>query len=174
MLKLGKLRTIVGGAFAAALVIALAPATSPSAGATTPTPYYLALGDSLSQGVQPNSAGVSVETDHGYANDLYSLYRYEVPGLQLAKLGCPGETTTTMINGGICSYSPFRSQLAAAVAFLGTHHVVLVTIDIGANNVDGCVSGGSVSLPCIFGGICCGRNRLADDPGRASGGRTSR
>ena len=85
-------------------------------------------------------------------DDLYSLYRYEVPGLQLAKLGCPGERTGTMRNGEKSSYS-LGSQLDQAVAFLETHHVVLVTIDIGANNVDGCLSAGGIDETCITNGI---------------------
>jgi hypothetical protein len=42
------------------------PAASPgSHGTAVPASYYLALGDSLSQGVQPDAAGVSVETGQG-------------------------------------------------------------------------------------------------------------
>ena len=106
-----------------------------------PVSYYLALGDSLAQGVQPDAAGTSVETRSGYADQLYATLRHSHPGLRLAKLGCPGETTATMINGGICSY-PGGSQLAAAVSFLRAHRarVSLVTMDIGANDTDGCVT----------------------------------
>jgi lysophospholipase L1-like esterase len=102
--------------------------------------YYVSLGDSLAQGVQPNAEGVSVETDQGYADQLYAVLRRGDPGLQLVKLGCPGETTATMINGGICSY-PQGSQLAAAVSFLQAHpgRVSLVTIDIGANDLNPCI-----------------------------------
>jgi lysophospholipase L1-like esterase len=59
--------------------------------------------------------------------------------LQLVQLGCPGETTTTMMNGGICHYQG-GSQLAAADAFLRAHrgHVVLITLDIGANDAETC------------------------------------
>jgi hypothetical protein len=32
------------------------------------------------------------------------------------------------------------SQLAAAVSFLETHHVRLITLDIGANDIDHCIS----------------------------------
>jgi lysophospholipase L1-like esterase len=104
------------------------------------TSYYLSLGDSLAQGVQPNAAGVSVETDEGYADQLYAALRLGDPGLQLVKLGCPGETTGTMISGGICGYSQ-GSQLAAAVGFLQAHpgQVSLITIDIGANDLNPCV-----------------------------------
>jgi lysophospholipase L1-like esterase len=101
--------------------------------------YYLALGDSLSRGVQPDAAGASVPTGQGYPDQLYAVLHRSQPALRLVKLGCPGETTATMIHGGICRYRG-GSQLAAAVAFLSAHrgHVVLVTIDIGANDPEDC------------------------------------
>jgi len=121
--------------------LAAPPASSSSSGPT----YYLALGDSLAQGVQPNSSGVSAPTNHGYVDDLYAVYRRQVPGLQLVKLGCPGETTQTM-RSGVCPYSG-HNQLAAAVNFLTAHrgHIFVVTLDIGANNVTGCVSATGVT-----------------------------
>jgi lysophospholipase L1-like esterase len=126
-----------------------------AAGAAQGPPYYLSLGDSLAQGVQPTPTGQSVITDQGYADDLYSLERLQVRGLKLAKLGCPGETTTSMRTESACNgaYAPFADQLDAAVAFLQTHNVALVTIDIGANNVDHCVSSGGISQGCVLGGI---------------------
>ena len=113
-----------------------------------PASYYLALGDSLSQGVQPNAAGTSVETRQGYANQVYAALLPDHPGLRLIRLGCPGETTSTMIHGGICRYRG-GSQLAAAVAFLRAHraHMFLVTIDIGANDPEDC--GGKSGLSQI-------------------------
>jgi lysophospholipase L1-like esterase len=109
-----------------------APAADPAAGSS----YYVSLGDSLSQGVQPDAAGVGVRTSNGYADQLYSVLRRGDPGLRLLKLGCPGETTGTMINGGLCHYSG-GSQLAAAADFLRAHrgHVTLITIDIGSNDL---------------------------------------
>jgi lysophospholipase L1-like esterase len=109
--------------------------------ADSPASYYLALGDSLSQGVQPDSAGISVSTPDGYPDQLYAILRRHHPGLRLVKLGCQGETTGTMIHGGICSY-PGGSQLAAAIAFLRAHRgrVPLITIDIGANDPDSCIT----------------------------------
>jgi len=124
-------------------------AASPGAHAKAAAPtYYLALGDSLSQGVQPDAAGVSVETRYGYPDQVYTALRGDHPGLQLVKLGCPGETTSTMINGGMCRYRS-GSQLAAAIAFLRAHRgrVFLVTIDIGANDPEAC--GGRPALGTI-------------------------
>jgi lysophospholipase L1-like esterase len=105
-----------------------------------PASYYLALGDSLAQGVQPGSSGASAETAEGYPDQLYAALRTSHPGLRLVKLGCPGETTATMISGGICPYAS-GSQLAAAAGFLRAHRgrVRLITIDIGANDPSVCV-----------------------------------
>ena len=109
--------------------------------APAPATYYLALGDSLSQGVQPDASGASVETPDGYPDQVYAALRTSHPTLELVKLGCPRETTSTMISGGICHYQQ-GSQLKAAVAFLHAHRgrVLLVTIDIGANDPEACGS----------------------------------
>ena len=118
----------------------LTACSSPPAGQpVTPSSYYLALGDSLSQGVQPDAAGASVETGQGYPDLVYATLLASHPALRLVRLGCPGETTQTMMHGGICHYSA-GSQLAAASAFLRAHrgHVFLVTIDIGANDLEDC------------------------------------
>jgi lysophospholipase L1-like esterase len=114
--------------------------------------YYLALGDSLSRGIQPGRDGVLVETDQGYVDDLYALFRLRHPALRLAKLGCSGETTTTMIAGGSCSYDE-GSQLAEAVAFLQTHRVAFVTLTIGGNNIDHCVGTAGIDQGCVTDGL---------------------
>jgi lysophospholipase L1-like esterase len=116
------------------------------------TSWYLALGDSLAAGAQPNAAGRTLATRQGYANDLYALERRHLRGLRLKDLGCLGETTQTMISGG--PYCHYRgAQLTDAVRFIKTHRVRLITIDIGANDVDGCAPGGVVSLTCLEQGV---------------------
>jgi lysophospholipase L1-like esterase len=122
-----------------------APAHTTAARSITILPgrsYYLSLGDSLAQGVQPDPAGASRPTGSGYPDQLYAALRRGHPGLQLVKLGCSGETSFTMIKGGICRY-PAGSQLAQAEQFLRAHrgHVSLVTIDIGANDPNSCYLG---------------------------------
>ncbi len=118
-------------------------AASHGATATTASSFYLSLGDSLAQGVQPNAQGVSVETKQGYPDQLFTALRLGNPTLKLVKLGCPGETTASMITGkrSACSYSD-GSQLKQAAAFLHQHrgHVQLVTIDIGANDLNPCLA----------------------------------
>jgi lysophospholipase L1-like esterase len=143
---MGPFRIALAVVAAAAAVTACSGPGASARSHAVPATYYVALGDSLSQGVQPDAAGTSVETGQGYADQLYAMLRGGQAALKLVKLGCPGETTATMIHGGICRYRG-GSQLAAAVAFLSAHrgHLYLVTIDIGANDPEDCGSGG-VSL----------------------------
>ena len=121
--------------------------------------YYLSLGTSLSVGIQPDASGANQLTDDGYADQLFDIIKPlfdiiepETLELQLLKLGCPGETTTTMINGGICAYSE-ASQLDEAVAFLNVQKdkVELITIDMGANDLleAGCLVGTAIDFDCI-------------------------
>jgi len=85
--------------------------------ATPQLPYYLSLGDSLARGVQPLPNGTLVETIQGYTDDVYGALRFKHPLLQHKKLGCSGETTTTMLTGGVCQY-PAGNQVDQAVAFI--------------------------------------------------------
>jgi lysophospholipase L1-like esterase len=149
------------GAAAAAVALSAALALPAAAAQQNDRPqgspeYYLSLGDSLSVGDQPNAQGVTLPTNQGYADQLY--WRLAVGGnanLRLVKLGCPGETTGTLLNGGICGYSGDQrtsltgdagNQLAAALTFLQEHpgRVKLITIDIGANDLNPCVVLGSI------------------------------
>jgi lysophospholipase L1-like esterase len=121
------------------------------------TYYHLSLGTSLSVGVQPNGSGVTLPTSDGYADQLYSSIKpgfdtggTETRDLQLNRLGCPGETLDSMVNGGSCLYLA-GSQLEAAIDFLTDNagRVHLVTIDMGGNDFRnaGCV-GAVVDLVC--------------------------
>jgi len=153
------------------IAVAAAAAAVPGVAAAAASPhYYLALGDSLSQGMQPNVKGVTVDTDQGYANDIAQAEQARVRNLQLVKLGCGGETTTSMLTGKGNETNARKlhcdkaggSQLTAAVRFLKAHHrageVPLITIDIGANDVDGCVTSANVD-GCVAAGVAnIGRN----------------
>jgi lysophospholipase L1-like esterase len=124
---------------------------------SSPT-YYLALGDSLAQGVQPSANG-NVETNQGYLDDLFAAYRTRIPGLVLTKLGCPGETTNTMLNGGICAYAE-GSQLAAAIKFIQTHRVDFVTVDVGGNDIDNCITAAGIDPICFARALSAVRSNL--------------
>ncbi|HXY71541.1 MAG TPA: SGNH/GDSL hydrolase family protein [Actinomycetota bacterium] len=139
----------LGTALLMVSAVAGAAAAAPGPGEGT-MHYYLALGDSLAAGAQPNQDGLTVPTKTGYANDVLQAERTVIPGIQLRNMGCLGETTTSMIAGGVCSYGQ-GSQLGQAVHFLQRNagSVSFVTIDIGANDVDGCIKDGSVGLPCV-------------------------
>ena len=97
-------------------------------------------------GIQPDATGADVPTDQGYPDQLASMLQRRGQDLRLVKLGCSGETTVTLINGGICTY-PGGSQLAAATQFLRQHRgqVSLVTIDVGANDLNPCLALGQVA-----------------------------
>jgi lysophospholipase L1-like esterase len=117
--------------------------------------FYLSLGTSLSVGIQPNRAGQNRPTKEGYPDQLYAALSETRPKLRHVKLGCSGETTVTMIFGGICDYKE-GSQLAEAVRFLHDHQgsVALVTIDMGANDIEPCarLSGAAQEL-CVITGL---------------------
>ena len=91
-----------------------------------------------------------------YVNDLDTYAQQGIPGLQAVNLGCGGETTTTMINGGHCTskYST-GSQLGDAEAFLEAHpgQVAFITLDIGADDVLGCASAGTINESCFESGL---------------------
>ena len=118
--------------------------------------YYVSLGTSLSVGIQPDSEGTNQRTNDGYADQLFDMIEPDYRKIRLVKLGCPGETTATMMEGGICTY-PKGSQLAEAMSFLHAHKdkVALVTIDLGVNDIlaQGCIVGTSVDFNCINGAL---------------------
>jgi lysophospholipase L1-like esterase len=127
------------------LILGVAAVPGASAGAAAPR-YYLSLGDSIAAGWQPDASGVGQFTNQGYTDQLYRRMRGAIPGLQHVKLGCPGETTASMIGGGgpyagLCGYGG-TSQLNTALAFLAAHpgEVAFITIDIGVNDVLGCLA----------------------------------
>ncbi len=140
---------------ACAVVCAVPVAASAKHKKKSVTTYYVALGDSLARGDQPNAAGKTVNTNQGYADQLFASLKKQkkYKNLKLVELGCPGETTTTMMNGGKCKYAA-GSQLQQAVKFLTKHKgkIAFLTIDIGANDVDGCASGTSINGPCVAAG----------------------
>jgi lysophospholipase L1-like esterase len=103
-----------------------------------PKQHYLALGDSLAYGFQPN-----LDFSDDYADDFFSnLQGHGVK--DVANMGCPGETSVTFLNGK-CPYPFLRkfpylgSQLNAALLYLlfNRGKVSPVTLDIGAKDVKG-------------------------------------
>ncbi|MDG5801417.1 SGNH/GDSL hydrolase family protein [Streptomyces ossamyceticus] len=128
---------------AAALAVVLsapgvAAAACPWSGGDNTT-YYISIGDSIAAGYQPD---VNQDTQAAYSDQLYTQLKQYQPGLKHIRLGCDGETTTSLIKGGICSYPNAQSQLDAALKAMAQYKgkVAYVTIDIGANDILECVS----------------------------------
>lgn len=126
-----------------ALVGALAVPAAASAdtggrSAADATGWYLAMGDSLAAGYQPTTGD---DLDGGYVGGVLDAVRATSPKTRLVNVACSGETVVTMVRGGRCSYEE-GTQLAQALAFLHAHgrFTRLVTIDIGANDVQRCVA----------------------------------
>ncbi len=94
----------------------------------------MSLGDSLAASYMPGQG----LTEKGYVEDLWRKTSDALPGLQMKKFACVGETTRSMVTGNHseCSYDE-GSQLDAAVAFLTSHagQVPFITIDVGANDI---------------------------------------
>ena len=148
---MGKSRII--GAWCTAMVAAFAFVVAPASHAAattpaTPTGYYVALGASLVTGT-----GSTGRAD--YVNDLLAYAQPLIPGLQVDNLGCGGETTRTMVDGGECTKYTTGSQLGDAEAFLTAHpgQVAFVTIDIGADDVLGCTQGDVINEACFESGL---------------------
>jgi hypothetical protein len=138
--------------------------TTASAGAADKEPaYYVALGGSGSVGVQPTSAVPTGQpTDEGYADDLVRTERSRWPDLRLVKLGCPGATTTTVLYGDDRCHYASGSQLSDAVTFIRAHpSTVLVTVDVGFNNVRPCLAHRQVDATCAASAFSLVHQQLA-------------
>jgi lysophospholipase L1-like esterase len=128
---------------AVALFIMLSPASLASSrgqghALAGPKKYYLALGDSLAFGFQPD-----FDFGHGYVDDFFAnLKGHGVKNL--VNLGCFGESSSTFINASCPVWYLKKSlylgsQLKTALNFLHNHRgaVSPVTLDIGANDLQG-------------------------------------
>jgi lysophospholipase L1-like esterase len=154
---------------AGTLLAAAVAAAGPAAAATTATAtaaghdrdthlprydYYLALGDSLALGVQPDANGIALPTPQGYASDIAGDLRKRDGDLKFVNLACPGESTATMLDGGCPFPHAYADQTDAAVAFLAAHHHsrILVTVDIGGNDIDSCATQ-TIDPVCVAQGL---------------------
>jgi GDSL-like Lipase/Acylhydrolase family len=159
---------VVGPGTASATTAALTPNEALATTSGDGAGVMLALGDSLAAGYQPiygdKPPPVSAQTGRadqgypgGYARDVATAHH-----LLLVDLACPGETTASMTGtpANAACLAGYRvsfgatSQMAAAQAFLARYpgKVKLVTVDLGANNVDGC-SASQAGVACISKGL---------------------
>jgi lysophospholipase L1-like esterase len=133
---------IVGAAAFAAVALAAGPIDQP------PRAYYLALGDSIAYGIQPDKVSSGLPPTGyttGYVDDFAAHLRKLSSTIRVVNYSCPGESTTTFVHGG-CPWlaegkklhDAFRgSQLNAALAFLHARNgqVSPITVTLGANDV---------------------------------------
>jgi len=144
----------------AAALVALA-AAGPASGASS-AKYYLAVGDSIAYGLQPDKVDAGLPPsgfDTGYVDVVARRLRAGTPGLKVVNLGCPGETTVTYLHGG-CPWAaaagrlhdPYRGpQAAAAAAFLRAHgkDVDLITVTLWANDVNEIATACADDIACV-------------------------
>jgi hypothetical protein len=102
----------------AVVTAAIALAAPARAGDSTAIRYYVALGDSLSVGVQPSGPPPTYETADGYADQLYATLAVTDPKLKLVKLGCGGESTTSMRFGSHANRNGYGLIAQAVVVVL--------------------------------------------------------
>ena len=153
-------RSLLGASVALFLGLALAVALALPGAATSgtserpvyqpPLSYYLALGDSITYGFQPDKADAGAgpsRFDTGYVDVFAARLRAAVPQplagarggrveprkiapkIEVLNYGCPGESSVTFTRGGcptlaqgIKLHDRFRgSQLQAALSFLRAH-----------------------------------------------------
>lgn len=123
-----------------------APVPLPS-GLTPPKRYYLALGDSLAYGFQPDKAlaGLPPEAfNTGYVDLFAARLRQLRPKIDTVNYGCPGESTTSFrvsciwkTSGHALHNDYAGSQLDAALTFLASHfgRVSPITVSLYANDI---------------------------------------
>lgn len=137
---------------------------------------YLALGDSLAQGVQRRD-GTFGTSREGYPDQLATKLREAGSPVTLSRIGCSGATVGSLLDGGReCAPAtptalpyenrdPATSQLAYAETYLRARgdRPTLVTIDIGANDLIGCVSPDPAAVrSCFSAGLPTVRTRLRE------------
>ncbi len=138
-----------GLAAAALLCLPALPAAGTASRTSGSGPhYYVALGDSIAAGYYASNPGKS------YVGliDRYESSRYS--HLKQVSFACGGATTGSMIMGASC-HSGSGSQLQEAESFLSAHRgrVVLVTMDIGMNDIYHCFAKTSIDSGCITTGL---------------------
>ncbi len=123
--------------------------------AITNASYYVALGDSLAAGYQP---GKGDNKTGGYVGGVYHALFAKQHNMNLINLACSGETSASFSADSKCDYGKTygRSQLKAALGTLAAHkgQVKVVTLDVGANDVQTCVTHtGSIDYGCLGAGL---------------------
>jgi lysophospholipase L1-like esterase len=124
--------------------------TSPAQAAHADRTYYVSVGDSYAVGYQPGRG----------STPGYTAYVAKKTHLELANFGCGGATTTSILDDTGCPdvlphtagahLYPTSTQAAAAEAFIRSHrhHIGLITVSIGGNDVTACAAAAN-PIPCV-------------------------
>jgi lysophospholipase L1-like esterase len=131
--------------------LTVSPGPEPSTSVTSPTTSTLPTSGSTVDSIAPSQATEPVylalgdsaplwNGNESYPNYIAAHLRSSIKGLELVNLSVSGETSGSMLSG---SSGASGSQQQRAVSFLQAHRgsVVLITIDIGGNDVLACGSG---------------------------------
>jgi lysophospholipase L1-like esterase len=115
---------------------------------TKPQQYYLALGDSIAYGIQPDKAEAGLppsKFNTGYVDVFAARLRALAPKIKVVNYACPGESAKTFIRGGCSGRGDVKglhddykgTQLAAALAFLHARpgRVGPITITLWGNDL---------------------------------------
>jgi lysophospholipase L1-like esterase len=149
------LRTVAAAVLGLGVAAAVAFASPADAGYQGD--YYVALGDSLSVGIQPDrvTGGRETSSRDAYPEQLADAMRARGRHVRLADFGCSGATTTELLYGGRCRYLGSDSQLLAAMRFMESRHapIGVITVDIGINDIIHCLYGFHVAQPCVRQGL---------------------
>jgi lysophospholipase L1-like esterase len=128
-----------------------------------PGAFYLALGDSVAYGMQPQKVDAGLPPSGyrtGYVDVFAKRLRRLKPDLRVVNYSCPGESTRTFVSGG-CPWladgthrlhDSYRGpQLAAALTFVRLHRgrVSPITLHVGGGDVQAVYDACRGSLPCI-------------------------
>jgi lysophospholipase L1-like esterase len=143
-----QIRYVFGAATISLIAVTVAmavPGTAAVGGQDAPQRYYLALGDSITYGIQPGRGRQPPTSDKGYVDLFAARLRTLSPKIRLVNYGCPGESSVTFTRGG-CPWlaegqklhDPFRgAQLKAALSFLRAHkgQVSPITLTLWGNDL---------------------------------------
>jgi lysophospholipase L1-like esterase len=127
-----------------------------------PKSYYLALGDSIAYGLQPNKYDQGLPPSGyrtGYVDVFAKRLRQISPKIRVVNYSCPGESTVSFVRGG-CPWlaegrklhDPFRgTQMKAALAFIAAHHgqVSPITLHLWGNDIDPVAEACKGDFACI-------------------------
>jgi lysophospholipase L1-like esterase len=127
-----------------------------------PGHYLLALGDSITFGMDPAKATAGAPPsayDAGFVDVFAARLRAVDRSLVVVNYGCPGETTTSFIHGG-CPWTQgghglhdghAGTQLEAALAFLHAHQgqVSPIMLNLWGNDAAALSSACNDRIPCV-------------------------